>query len=80
MAARIPMDDAIGAMLSTDFRNAFDNTTGKDNAWEDRAAATAGPTAKPGITSYADSSSGDGYIIKGFGRTSTLTLTLSAGN
>ena len=38
------------------------------------------PTSKSGITSYADSSSSDGYIIKGFGKTSTLTLILSAGN
>ncbi len=72
--------DDVAVMLNPGFKNAFDNSTGKDNAWEDRVAATANPTATPGITSYADSSSGDGYIIKGFGKTATLTLILSAGN
>ena len=42
--------------------------------------ATADPTSRSGITSYADSSSGDGYRIMGFGKTATLTLILSAGN
>ncbi len=72
--------DDVAAMLTPGFRNAFDNTTGKDNAWEDRVVATGNPTSRSGITSYADSSSGDGYSIKGFGKTATLTLILSAGN
>ena len=72
--------DDVAAMLMPGFRNAFDNSTGKDNAWEDRVIATGSPTATSGITSYADSSSGDGYSIKGYGKTSTLTLILSAGN
>jgi type IV pilus assembly protein PilA len=61
------------------FKNPFDQTTGSGNSWEDRASASAGPSAKAGITSYADSSSGTTYNIKGYGKSAALSLVLTAG-
>jgi len=61
------------------FKNPFSNTTGDGVAWEDRASPSAPPSATAGITSYADSSSGATYNIKGHGRANALTLVLSAG-
>ena len=63
----------------TSFKNPFDQTVGANNAWEDRASASAAPTAKSGLVSYADSSSGLTYNIKGYGKTAALTLVLTAG-
>ena len=59
------------------FKNPFLNTT--TGAYEDRAVAASAATATPGITSYADSSSGSSYNIKGHGKTQALSLILSAG-
>jgi len=59
------------------FKNPFTNTT--TNAWEDRSSAAAAPGATSGITSYADSSSGLTYNIKGYGHSQALSLVLSAG-
>ena len=61
------------------FKNPFSNTTGTGAAWEDRASASAAPTNFSGITSYADSSTGLTYNIKGWGKTAALSLVLSAG-
>ena len=61
------------------FKNPFSNTTGSGNAWEDRSSAAAAPGTTSGITSYADSSSGLTYNIKGYGKTAALSLVLSAG-
>jgi len=72
--------DSVAATLPPGFKNTFDNSFGKDNAWEDRSSPSANPTAKPGLTSYADSSAGDSYNIKGYGRSAQLTLVLNAGN
>jgi len=61
------------------FKNPFTNTTGSAAAWEDRGSASGTPTGTPGITSYADSSAGLTYNIKGYGKTAALSLVLSAG-
>ena len=63
----------------SNFKNPFDQTVGSTNAWEDRSSAAAAPTTKSGLTSYADSSSGTSYNIKGHGKTAALSLVLSAG-
>ena len=59
------------------FKNPFLNTT--TDSYEDRAVAAALPTATPGITSYADSSTGSSYNIRGYGKTAALSLILTAG-
>jgi hypothetical protein len=70
-----PLLPAAGAT----FKNPFDQTTGKDKSWEDRASASAPPTATPGLVSYADSASGTTYNVKGYGKSNALTLVLTAG-
>ena len=73
--------DSIAVSLSAGFRNPFDNSTGKDRAWEDRPdGPSAHATATPGLTSYGDSASGTSYNIKGYGRSAELALVLYAGN
>jgi len=60
------------------FKNPFTNLT--TNSWEDRASASAAPTATRGLTSYADSSSGLTYNIKGVGyNQAAMSLVLTAG-
>jgi prepilin-type N-terminal cleavage/methylation domain-containing protein len=61
------------------FRNPFDKTTGANLAWEDRASTSADPTARRGITSYADSATGLIYNVKGYGMSGTLPLVLTNG-
>ncbi len=61
------------------FKNPFTQATGSGAAWEDRASAAAAPTATNGLTSYADSSSGLTYNIKGQGKAAALSLVLTAG-
>jgi type II secretion system protein G len=73
--------DLVAAQLPTlgaNFKNAFTNGTGAGDAWEDRASMSGAPGATAGITSYADSTSTT-YNIKGFGRSTALTITLGAG-
>ncbi len=60
------------------FKNPFDGTTGSGNAWEDRSSISAGPTAKSGISSYADSATTQ-YNIKGYGKSAALSLVLTSG-
>ena len=62
----------------TNYRNPFSQAPGSGAAWEDRASASAAPTATPGIVSYADSV-GQQYNIKGYGKSQALTLVLTAG-
>ena len=63
--------------LGANFVNPFDHTT--STAYEDRSVAAAGPSSTIGITSYADSSSGASYNIKGYGKASALPMVLSSG-
>ncbi len=75
------MADSVADHLSGDFKNPFDSAAGKDKAWEDRPGGpSVSATAIPGITSYGDSASGVSYNIKGYGKSSELTLVLSAGS
>jgi prepilin-type N-terminal cleavage/methylation domain-containing protein len=62
------------------FENAFDHTTGTANAWEDIAtwASPIVTSGKPGIVAYADSLQYT-YQVVGHGKTSDLSLVLSAG-
>jgi len=64
-----------GLVLPANFANPFNNTA---TALEDRAVFVAGPSATPGITSYADSSQTN-YNVKGYGKSAALTLVLTAG-
>jgi type IV pilus assembly protein PilA len=69
----------VAAGLPPNFKNPFDNSYGSGNAWEDRASSAAGPTPLPGITSYADSSSGVTYTIKGYGKSAAFSIVLTSG-
>jgi len=60
------------------FRNPFDQSTGKDNSWEDRGSVSAAPATTSGIVSYADSGRA-AYNIKAYGKSSVLNLVLTAG-
>ncbi len=61
--------------LPASFKNPFTTAAA---AWEDRGVTTSPPTATSGITSYADSAT-TSYNIKGYGKSGTLTLTLTSG-
>ena len=61
------------------FKNPFNQTTGVNNSFEDRASVLNPPASTlNGITSYADSSTTN-YNIKGVGKTAPLALVLTAG-
>jgi type IV pilus assembly protein PilA len=64
--------------LPSAFKNPFDASVGSTNAWEDRGTFIGAPTAKSGITSYADSSTSQ-YNVKGYGKAAALTLVLTSG-
>jgi len=73
---------SVAALLpaaGANFKNPFTQGTGSAVAWEDRASASAAPGVLNGLTSYADSSTGLTYNIKGTGKSGPLTLVLSAG-
>ena len=71
-----PLLPAAGA----NFKNPFTNLPGVDVAWEDRATLAGAPGAPIGITSYSDDAGGmTTYNIKGRGKTTVLTLVLTAG-
>lgn len=75
------MADTIDQQLPGEFKNPFDNSIGRNKAWEDRPGGmSSSVSAISGITSYGDSASGESYNIKGYGRSSQLTLVLYAGN
>lgn len=61
------------------FLNSFKKTWGIGVAWEDRGGFSTDASAVPGITSYADSSSGLTYNIKGCGKAGALSIVLSPG-
>ena len=69
--------DVAGNLIVT-FANPFDKSAGANNAWEDRATMAAGPTAKSGLVSYADSSALL-YNIKGYGKAADLPIVLVPG-
>lgn len=72
--------DSVASRVPGGFENAYDRSTGKDNAWEDRASTSEDPiAAKPGLASYADSAFGYSYNIKGRTRKGVLALVLSSG-
>ena len=68
---------ALLPQAGANFKNPFTNLT--TNAYEDRASFIGAPTATSGITSYADTSTGLNYNIKGYGKSAALTLVLTAG-
>jgi type IV pilus assembly protein PilA len=68
----------VAPLVNEPFRNPFDKTTGEGLSWEDREYLTSDPTERRGITSYADSSFGMTYNIKGRGKDATLSLVLSS--
>ena len=68
----------LSTLLPGSFKNPFTNTTGAGVAWENRGINAAAPAATAGITSYSDSSLLS-YNIKGQGKTTALTLILTAG-
>lgn len=61
------------------FFNSFRKTYGINVAWEDRTSFSTAASLIPGITSYADSSSGLTYNIKGYGKQGALSIILSPG-
>ena len=65
--------------LPSAFKNPFDGTVGTGNAWEDRGTFAAPfQTAKSGITSYSDSLT-NSYNVRGYGKTTAISLTLTSG-
>jgi general secretion pathway protein G len=60
------------------FKNPFSQAVGSGGSWEDRGSAAAAPSATSGIVSYADSLTFT-YNVKGYGKSSALTLVLTAG-
>ena len=69
----------LAPLMAGQFRNPFDRTQGEGRAWEDRESPTADPTPRPGLVSYADSSWGLSYNIKGYGKSEIIGLVLSNG-
>ena len=64
--------------LGASLKNPFTGTAGSGEAWEDKATFGAAPSAFSGITSYSDNASAT-YLIKGYGKSATLNLALTAG-
>jgi prepilin-type N-terminal cleavage/methylation domain-containing protein len=63
---------------SSNFKNSFTKLTGADVAWEDRGTYDAPASATPGITSYSDSNNFT-YNVKGHGKSSPISIILTAG-
>ena len=61
------------------FKNPFTQGVGTGVAWEDRSGLGTACSATSGITSYGHDATGTAYNIKGWGKTDSLTLVLSAG-
>jgi len=61
--------------LPASFKNPFSAT---GTAWEDRTNFAGPPASTSGITSYADSSTSQ-YNVKGYGKSSVISLTLTSG-
>ncbi len=60
------------------FTNSVTGLTGSGVAWEDRGSYDAPASVIPGITSYADSNTAT-YNVKGYGKTSQISIVLSSG-
>ena len=60
------------------FKNPFNQSVGAGSSYEDLGSMLTAPSAKPGITSYADSNQAN-YNIQGYGKSAKLPLVLSAG-
>ncbi len=69
----------LAPLMAGTFKNPFDRSVGEGRSWEDRESPSADPTARPGIVSYADSSWGLSYNIKGYGKSAPLGLVLTNG-
>jgi type IV pilus assembly protein PilA len=74
----------LSVRLPGTFKNPFLGTSGADASFEDRTSFAANPAGTRGLASYADSSSGLTYNVKGVGKVTTgtgfpLTLVLTAG-
>jgi type IV pilus assembly protein PilA len=65
-------------LLPGNFKNPFDGLTTSGHAWEDRVVFTQPASSVAGIASYCDSSN-TSYNIKGYGKSTALTLVLTAG-
>lgn len=77
-----PAASAVAATLPSagnSLVNPFDGGVGVGDAWEDRPNTGAGASAVPGIASYADSSAANVYNIKGYGKTSPISIVLTSG-
>ncbi len=70
--------DSVASNLLVTFQNPFDKSSGANNAWEDRTSFAAAPTAKSGLVSYADSLAST-YNVKGYGKSTALSLVLMPG-
>jgi prepilin-type N-terminal cleavage/methylation domain-containing protein len=70
----------VALSLPPGFKNPFNQSVGGGNAWEDREVFSGNPSSTTGVTSYADSSNGHTYNIKGQGRSAPLSLVLTSGN
>jgi len=68
---------AILPYLGATFNNPFTQLT--TNSWEDRSSYAADPSSTPGVVSYADSSNGYSYNVKGYGRRAPIRIVLSSG-
>jgi prepilin-type N-terminal cleavage/methylation domain-containing protein len=68
----------LSAALPSNFKNPFDGTTGAGNAFEDRPTFAAPATAKPGLSSYADSATTQ-YNVKGWGKSAAISVVLTSG-
>jgi prepilin-type N-terminal cleavage/methylation domain-containing protein len=66
---------AVTLVMPPSFVNPFD---GAATALEDRGSFAAGPTATPGISSYADSMQST-YNVKGYGKSGVLPIVLTTG-
>ena len=74
---RYAVTATVAGDLPANFKNPFDGTTGLNNAYEARPTSAGAPTATSGIVSYwTDTVS---YNVKGYGKTSALTLSLTSG-
>ena len=76
-----PTADLVVASMPSagaNFKNPFTSGGGSGVAWEDRASFATGPTAFSGIVSYADSAN-NAYNIKAYGKSTPLTVVLTAG-
>jgi len=68
-----------GGATGANFVNPFSGGVGSTVAWENRTNTGADATNTPGLSSYADSTAGNLYNIKGWGKQAAINLTLTSG-